>query len=138
VPLDIAGNYDGTVNGANCAAPTCYVTVAKGSDPTGAGAGQAGSLTLTLTAMNWQPAFNGVASTVDETIGPMNASITQDGTVSGSGQTTVADTTPGGGGTSSGDYTVSGTVTNPTGGSPSYNLTMDVAGTTYALTGSRA
>ncbi|KJY43916.1 hypothetical protein VR41_00945 [Streptomyces sp. NRRL B-1568] len=138
--FNIAGDYTGTANEAQCAKPECYVTVTKVSDPTGPGADNAGKITVTFTAVNWTPAFTGVASTINMTIGPMNAWLEEDGTVHETGYnpwTIVTDTTAGGSTKTSADYKLSGKFTGGTNGSPSYNLTMQVAGYDYQLTGTR-
>ncbi|MFI9310638.1 hypothetical protein [Streptomyces triculaminicus] len=138
--FNIDGDYNGTVNGAKCEKPECYVTVTKVSDPTGPGADGAGKITVNFTAVNWTPAFTGVASTVNEKIGPMDAWLEQDGTVQEAGYnpwTIVTDTTPGSGAKTSTGYKLSGKFAGGTNGSPSYNLTMQVAGNDYQLTGAR-
>ncbi|GAA3047958.1 hypothetical protein GCM10020000_30200 [Streptomyces olivoverticillatus] len=68
----------------------------------------------------------------------MDASLTQDGTVQGSGYTTLTDTTPGSNTSESVDYKLNGQFTGGTSGSPSYTLTMVFATDfTYQLTGTR-
>ncbi|KJY41183.1 hypothetical protein VR41_13745, partial [Streptomyces sp. NRRL B-1568] len=135
--FDVNGTYNGTLNGAACAAPECFVDIAKQSDPTGPGPGpdQAGHVTITLTEVNYAPAFNGVASLINEKLGPMDAALLQDGTVQGSGTTTDTDTSPGGS-TRTAPYTVSGSFKNGTTGSPSYTLTLTLD-SQYNLTGVR-
>ncbi len=133
--FDINGTYNGTLNGAVCAQPECFVTIAKQSDPSGPGPDEAGHITITVTEVNYTPAFNGVASVLNETLGPMDAQLLQDGVVQGSGTTTDTDTSPGGT-TRTGPYTVSGQFQNGTTGSPSYTMTLTLD-SQYNLTGAR-
>ncbi|WP_194963258.1 hypothetical protein, partial [Streptomyces eurocidicus] len=67
--------------------PECFVTITKQSDPSGPGSDEAGHITITVTEVNYTPAFTGVASTLNETLGPMDVQLFQDGTVQGSGTT---------------------------------------------------
>ncbi|MFI2078090.1 hypothetical protein [Streptomyces triculaminicus] len=137
-PFDINGTYNGTLNGAVCTSPECFITLAKESDATGPGQGQEGHIHILFTAVNYTPAFTGVASRINETIGPMAASLTQDGMVQGSGTTTETDTSPGGdGATAMGRYAVSGNIKDATTGSPSYVLHLTLDGALYDFTGAR-
>ncbi|MCF3105209.1 hypothetical protein IPZ58_26985 [Streptomyces roseoverticillatus] len=137
-PFDVNGTYNGTLNGAVCASPECFITLTKQDDATGPDASQAGHITILFTAVNYTPAFTGVASRINERIGPMAASLAQDGTVQGSGTTTETDTSPGGGGaTATGQYAVTGNVKDATTGSPSYVLHLTLDGAPYDFTGAR-
>ncbi|MCC3779212.1 hypothetical protein K6I33_004724, partial [Streptomyces sp. UNOB3_S3] len=137
-PFDVDGTYSGSLNGAVCASPECFITIAKQSDATGPGADQAGHITILFTAVNYTPAFTGVASQVNEKVGPMAATLADDGTVEGSGTMTETDTSPGGeGATATGQYTVTGNIKDATTGSPSYVLHMKLDGMPYDFTGAR-
>ncbi|MEV4442353.1 hypothetical protein AB0K09_25755 [Streptomyces sp. NPDC049577] len=72
---------------------------------------------------------------LNETLGPMDASLFQDGRVQGSGTTTDTDTNPGGS-TRTGPYTLSGQIKDGTTGSPSYTMTLTLDAQ-YNLTGAR-
>jgi hypothetical protein len=136
--FNINGDYNGTVNGAQCAKPECYVTIQKVSDPSGPAPSQAGKITVVFTAKYWEPAFNGVASVINAEIGYMDASLDQDGTVHGSGRTSLWDPTTLRNTVTPLDYTLNGKISGGTSGSPSYTLTLDANPVLYHMTGTRA
>ncbi|MEU5429372.1 hypothetical protein AB0H73_27800 [Streptomyces olivoreticuli] len=136
-PFNIDGDYTGTARGATCVKPECYVTVTKVSDPSGPGPDQAGRVTVVWTTTDWKPASTGVASAVNFRMGPMYASLAQDGTVKGDGSTSLTDTSPGGTTTVNVNYTLNGKFTGGTSGSPSYTLSVNANDDVSDLTGTR-